>query len=425
MTWAAAPVQGAQLSLIAVQERSERGAASDIMAAMEPPAPPPRAADVVVLGAGVIGASCAVHLARAGLRVTVIDRGAGPGAGSTARATGGFRAQYATAINIRLSLLARDRLRAFRDETGVDPGFQPVGYLWLATSAANFAELVAANELQRRCGLDDAVLVAPDEIRAINRFVSLDGVVGGAWCPSDGVMRPTEILRGYLEAAERLGASLRWGEPAVAIEHDAAGRIASVVTPRATYPAGIVVNAGGAWAAEVAKLAGADVPIVPLRRQVAITEPTDALPAAFPMTIWDDGFHLRVRDGRVLLLQPTPGDPHDPWSIAVDPAWLDEIAARTLARVPALRGVALDRPRAWAGLYEMSPDHHAILGWAPGRPNLLLVNGSSGHGVMHAPALGLLAAELATHGTARSLDVHALRPSRFAEGDPVRGSALL
>jgi sarcosine oxidase subunit beta len=393
---------------------------------MESPASHARpAADAVVVGAGVIGASCAVHLARAGLRVTVVDRGAVPGAGSTARATGGFRAQYATAINIRLSLLARDRLRGFRDDTGVDPGFVPVGYLWLATSDASLAELRAGHELQRREGLGEAALVGLDEIRAINRFVALDGVVGGAWCPSDGLMRPTEILRGYLETAGRLGVTLRWGEPATAIERDAAGRITAVVTPRATYPAGIVVNAAGAWAAELGRLAGVDVPVVPLRRQVAITEPTGALPATFPMTIWDDGFHLRVRDDRVLLLRPTPGDPDDPWSLAVDPAWLDDIAARTASRVPALRGVALDRARAWAGLYEMSPDHHAILGWAPGCPNLLLVNGSSGHGVMHAPALGLLAAEIATSGAARSLDVHALRPSRFAEGDPVRGSALL
>ena len=174
--------------------------------------------DAVVIGAGVIGASVAVHLARAGLRVTVVDRGAAPGTGSTARATGGFRAQYATAINVRLSLLARPQLLRFRDDTGVDPGFQPVGYLWLATSEAALDELRAANQLQRREGLSDAVLLTPADVPAINRFIVLDGVLGAAWCPSDGVMRPTEILRGYLETAERLGVALRWGEPAIAIE---------------------------------------------------------------------------------------------------------------------------------------------------------------------------------------------------------------
>jgi sarcosine oxidase subunit beta len=383
-------------------------------------------ADAVVIGAGVIGASCAVELARAGLRVTIVDRAAAAGAGSTGRATGGFRVQFATAINVQLSLLSRERLRTFRDDTGVDPGFQQVGYLWLATSASELAELRAAHELQRREGLAEATLLGPDELPAVTPFISPAGLTGGAWCPSDGVMRPTEILRGYLETAARLGAQLRWGEPAIALERDKADRITAVVTPRGSYPAGIVVNAGGPWAAAVARLAGIELPVVPLRRQVAITEPTQALPPTFPMTIWlDDGFHLRVRDGRVLLLRPTPGDPQDPWSDQVDPRWLDDIALRTATRVPVLRDIPLDRARAWAGLYEMSPDHHALLGWAPGCSNLLLVNGSSGHGVMHAPALGLLAAEIATFGAARSLDVHALRPSRFAEGDPVRGPALL
>ncbi|HEU4733945.1 MAG TPA: FAD-dependent oxidoreductase [Kofleriaceae bacterium] len=383
-------------------------------------------ADAVVLGAGVIGASCAAHLARAGLRVVVVDRAGAPGGGSTARATGGFRAQYATEINVRLSLLARDQLRAFRDDTGVDPGFRPVGYLWLASSAAQVAELRAANEVQRRAGLREAEIVGPYELGAINPYIATEGLIGGAWCPTDGVLRPTEIQRGYLETAQRLGAELRWGEPVVGLERGPGNRITAVMTPRGSYAAGLVVNAAGPWASGVARLAGVELPVEPLRRQVAITEPTEALPASFPMTIWlEDGFHLRVRDGRVLLLRPSPGDPADPWSDRIEPAWLDDIAIRASARVPELRGIALDRPAAWAGLYEMTPDHHAVLGWAPGCPNFLLVNGCSGHGVMHAPALGLLASEIAVHGAARSLDVRALRPSRFAEGDPVRGSALL
>ena len=383
-------------------------------------------ADAIVIGAGVIGASCAFHLARAGLRVIVVDRAAGPGEGSTGRATGGFRAQYATAINVQLSLLAREQLRAFRDDTGVDPGFRKVGYLWLASTANELAELRTANELQRREGLREAELVGPYELCALNPYIETAGLVGGAWCASDGVMRPTEILRGYLEAAQRLGVELRWGEPVVALERGEDAKLTEVITPRGSYQAGLVVNAAGAWAAALAQLAGVELPIVPLRRQVAITEATEALPSAFPMTIWlHDGFHLRVRDGRVLMLRPTPGDPQDPWSDRVEPRWLDDIAATAPVRVPALSGVRLDRARAWAGLYEMSPDGHALLGWAPGCPNLLLVNGSSGHGVMHAPALGLLAAEIAVHGAARALDVRALRPSRFAEGDAIRGSALL
>ena len=181
---------------------------------------------------------------------------------------------------------------------------------------------------------------------------------------------------------------------------------------------GAVVDAAGAWASGVARLAGVDLPVAPLRRQVACTVETRALPAELPLTIWvEDGFHLRVRDGRVLLLWPTPGDPKDPFSTEVENDWLLQMRRKADARVPALRPVALEAARSWAGLYEMSPDKHAILGALPECENLYFANGSSGHGVMHAPALGQLLAEIIVHGRATSLDVHALRPSRFADGD--------
>jgi len=146
------------------------------------------------------------------------------------------------------------------------------------------------------------------------------------------------------------------------------------------------------------------------------------------MTIWaDDGYHFRVRDGRALLLWPSPGAPGRPFETAVDPEWMSQVEAATRRRVPALAGVAVDSAAAWGGLYEISPDKHAIIGRASECENLYLANGSSGHGVMHAPALGRLLAEImtGTDGKATSLDVSALRPSRFAEGEAVEGPALL
>jgi sarcosine oxidase, subunit beta len=385
------------------------------------------AADVVVVGAGVVGASVAYHLARLGAgKVIVVEREEAPGRGSTGRATGGFRAQYATDVNVRLSLLARDELRRFSSDLGVDPGYRPVGYLWLARSAEELDELCAAHAVQRAAGLHEARLLDPSEIARKNPFVSLDGVLGGAHCPTDGFLRPLEILRGYLEGSKRLGVELRLGEAVVGLGRGEDGRIHTVSTSSGDIAAGAVVDAAGAWAAGVARLAGVDIPVEPLRRQVALTEPCNRMPEDMPLTIFmEDGFHVRVRDGRVLLLWPTRGREEDPFCTSVEPSWLEEIARKAAARFPCLADIRVDADHAWAGLYEMSPDGHALLGAAPGVQNLYLANGSSGHGVMHAPALGKLLAELIVHGAAHSLDISPLRPGRFSENHPIAAPARL
>jgi sarcosine oxidase subunit beta len=376
------------------------------------------AAAVAVIGGGVMGASVAHHLAERGRRdVLILDRGAGPGAGSTGRATGGYRAQYATAVNVRLSLLSRAKLLAFEAETGVDPGYQPAGYLWLAGTEREMAALRAGREVQHAAGLREAVEVAPDDIRRLNPAVALDGIIGGAFCPSDGFLRPLKLVEGYLTAAERRGVRVAWGVAVSGMRRGSEGRITVLETSRGPIKVETVVNAAGPWAADVAAFAGVTLPVAPLRRQIVPTAPCDLLPADMPMTIWaGDGFHFRVRDGRVLLLWPTPGAPGRPYDTEVDPKWIDAVVAKAHERVPALRRAPIDRAGAWAGLYEMSPDKHAILGAAPACPNMYLINGSSGHGVMHAPALGQLLAELICEGQASSLDVTCLGPTRFAEG---------
>jgi sarcosine oxidase subunit beta len=384
-------------------------------------------ASVAVVGGGVIGASVAYHLAVRGARdVVVLDRGTGPGEGSTGRATGGFRAQFGSAINVRLSLLAREKLLRFSQEIGADPGYLAAGYLWLAGSEAELADLRAGRALQRAEGLHEAAEVDPEEIVRLNPALRLEGVIGGTFCPTDGFIQPRRILDGYLAAARRCGVRIEWQTEVRGFDQRGDGRIVAVETSHGTIGVDAVVNAAGAWAAPLARMAGVDLPVSPLRRQVAITTPCELLPAMMPMTIFAwDGFHLRVRDGRVLLLQPTPGVPGRPFDIRVDPEWIDAVTETAQRRVPVLRGATIDRPGCWVGLYEVSPDKHAILGAAPACGNLFLINGSSGHGVMHAPALGQLLAEIICDGTASTLDVTALRPSRFDEGAPNPVSGLL
>jgi sarcosine oxidase subunit beta len=384
-------------------------------------------AAVAVIGGGVMGASVAYHLAAAGQRdVLVLDRADGPGAGSTGRATGGFRAQYGTAINVRLSLLARAKLEAFRDQTGVDPGYVRAGYLWLAVSQAELDALAAGRQVQHAEGLHEAMAVTAEDIRRINPAIRLDGIVGGAFCPSDGFIRPLQILDGYLAAGARLGVRVAWGVAVIGFRRGSDGRIQQVETSDGPIAIDAVVNAAGPWAATVADLAGAPIPLTPLRRQIVPTVSCDLLPPDMPMTIWaGDGFHLRVRDGRVLLLWPTPGAPDRPFDISVDQSWIAAVTTMAHDRVPRLRSVSVDAAAAWAGLYEMSPDKHAILGAAPACPNLYCINGSSGHGVMHSPALGQLLAEIMCDGHASTLDVGCLAPDRFARGDLLTVSEVL
>ncbi len=374
-------------------------------------------ADVVVIGGGVIGCSVAYHLARdGGRRVTVVDRGGG----STERATGGFRAQFATAVNVRLSLLSLDSLLRFADETGVDPGYVPSGYLFVATQPSQLKRLREALAVQRTAGSDAARELSAREVLDCNPYLAAAEIVGGTFSSTDGFLRPAEIQRGYREAAIRLGVCFL--DSTVRQLRRLGSRLVEVIADAAKLQCDAVVNAAGPWAAEVGRLAGVDVPIAPLRRQVAMTAPTSVLPESMPMTVFPDGFHCRVRDRRVLLLQPGTCAV-DPFDISVDADWVRAVLESGRKRVPCLSDIPVTG--SYAGLYEMSPDEHALLGFAHGIENFLLVNGSSGHGVMHAPALGQLAAEVLTLGKTRSFDISALRPSRFSEGQPNLVRSLL
>jgi len=375
-----------------------------------------------------MGATVAHHLAVRGCRnIVVVDRHGRPGEGSTSRATGGFRLQFGSGIHVRLSALAREKLLRFRDELGVDPGYRPRGYLFMVRDEENLRRLRTVLEVQRSAGVEDAYEVTPDDIRRLAPYVAEDGVVGGTFGPSDGFIRPMEILRGYLESAQRAGVRVEyeagWVE-CLAEEKDGRRRVRGVRAGGREIAAPCVVNAAGPWAGVFAAHAGVDVPVRPLKRHTGITHPFPKLSDDTPMTLchWD-GVHFRVRDGRVLLLWHTDSPLHgmaapNPFDTTFSQRWLDDLLPLAHRYFPVLKEAAVDRPRCWSGLFEMSPDRHAILGAAPGLEGMYLINGSSGHGVMHSPALGQLLAEIILDGRASSLDAEPLRPSRFAEGRP-------
>ncbi len=378
--------------------------------------------EVIVLGAGIIGTSVAHFLATRGVKVLVLEQDATPAtdqsaSSSAARATGGFRVQYSTSINVRLSLLAREILLNFEAMTGVNPQYQPHGYLFLASSHIELEALKSAQIVQRQAGLEVAKMLNPSQIASLNPALNLEGVLGASFCPWDGFIRPLEMRRGFAESALRNGAEFLYGTPA---KLEARANRVVVVTPSAVLEADAIVNATGAWAGSL----GIDVPVIPEKRQIAETVQTTLLPPEMPMSIYcDTGFHLRVRDNCVLLLRPSPVISSHPFDLEPDLNWLAPMLKEATSRVPSLKNLAIERT--WAGLYENSPDKHAIFGQHPEYQNLYLVNGSSGHGTMHSPAFGLLMSELILEGKTHSLDTHVLRPERFLENDAIVGNSLL
>lgn len=384
-----------------------------------------RPADVVIIGAGIVGASIAWHLARAGCRnVVLLERESRQGLGSTGKSMGGVRAQFATDVNIRLSMHSIRFYREFDQTLGHPAGYRAQGYLFLATRAEHLDTLRANHRRQRVLGLREARLITTAEAREVAPPVRMDDVLGASYCPTDGFVDPESVMQGFTERARELGVELRRGAEVTGMERDSSG-IAGVHTRDEFIPTRAVVNAAGPWAAGVAAMAGVDLPVTPVRRMLAPTEACPELPRTLPMVVdMGTGFHFRPEGQGVLMAWNDPAE-QPGFKSGVEPGFVEKILEHAAFRVPALGHVAVNPKRAWAGLYEVSPDHHAILGEAPGVPGFFLANGFSGHGVMHAPATGQILADLILQGKTGVIDKTLLALDRFARGRAFAETAVL
>jgi sarcosine oxidase subunit beta len=382
-------------------------------------------ADVVIIGGGIVGSSVAYHLAEAGCtNVLIIEREPQQGMGSTAKSMGGVRAQFATPINIRMSLYSIDLFSRFEEVTGHTAGYKPHGYLFVATSDRHLEYLKTNLRQQQACGLTNAEMVSREDIQKTVPELIADDVLGGSFCPTDGFVDPYSVMTGFAKRARERGARI-WLETEVTGIDVQQGNVAGVQTSKGYISTPAVVNAAGPWAAAVAKLAEVELPVQPLRRQIVKTEPFEQLSSGLPMVIdMSSGFHFRPEGSSFLLAWPDPEQTHG-FRTDFDYGFIEKILTRAVNRVPVFADVEVNPRRCWAGMYEMTPDHHAIIGRAPGINGMFLANGFSGHGVMHSPATGKIVSELIVSGASSFADAQMLRAERFAEGKLLEETAVL
>jgi sarcosine oxidase subunit beta len=374
----------------------------------------PRSADAVVVGGGVMGASTVYHLAQRGLRdIVLLEREPQLGAMSTGACAGGIRHQFATETNIRFSIESIRMLETFSEETGQDVGLRLCGYLFLLTDPADVDQFRANVALQHGLGIETRWL-GPEELAGLVPLMNLDGVLAGTIYERDGLADPHGVTQGYATGARRLGVRILTETPVTGIRRDG-DRVAGVETRRGTIDTPVVVNACGAWAPEVGRMVDVDIPIEPIRRQMAVTAPIPSLPSDFPFVIFFQESLYFHREGQGILtgksnLGETPG-----FKLTVDPEWEQVHLGEAIERMPLLADAGL--LSRWAGLYEVTPDAHPILGRIPTVEGFYVMAGFSGHGFMHGPIAGKLMAEEIVDGRAHTVDIDPFRYDRFLVGE--------
>ena len=369
---------------------------------------PPRAS-VVVVGGGVMGVSTAFHLAEAGVRDVLLLDGGALGGGSTCRAAGGVRAMFSDEVNVELGRRSLEAFARFGDRPGQEIDLHRVGYLFLLDRPEHVRAMSDAVELQNALGVPSR-MVGPEEAARLSPLISTDGLLAAAWSPTDGHCTPESVVLGYATAARRLGATLvpHCRVTGVRVQD---GAVTGVVTERGTVATGTVVCVAGPWSREVAAMAGVDLPVTPLRRQIVVTEPVPGLPAELPMTIdFATSFYFHG-EGRGLLMGMSDPDERPGFSVERSDAWLPRLGEVVARRAPALADVGLHS--GWAGLYEMTPDHNALIGEADDVSRFVYATGFSGHGFLMGPAVGEVVRDLVLRRPP-PVDVSALSVDRFS-----------
>ncbi|GAA3097604.1 NAD(P)/FAD-dependent oxidoreductase [Streptomyces echinatus] len=370
-------------------------------------------ARVVIVGGGVMGTSIAWHLARAGVRDVVLVERDELAAGSTSRAAGGVRAQFSDELNIRLGARSLEAFGRFGQEVGQDIGLHRVGYLFLLSTPEQVASFEAGVRLQNTLGVPSRP-ITPREARDLSPLITTDGLLAAAYSPDDGHCAPEAVVHGYASAARAHGARILRHTEVTGIELDG-DTITAVTTTSGRIETDTVICAAGAWSRAVGAMAGVELPVRPLRRQIAVTEPVPGLPPTLPMTIDFTTSLYFHGEGPGLLLGMSDPDERPGFDTGTHDRWIPRLAEAMTRRAPAL--LDLRRTGGWAGLYENTPDHNALIGEAPTVSRFLYATGFSGHGFLQGPAVGEVVRDLYL-GRVPFLDISPLSAGRFAADAP-------
>jgi sarcosine oxidase subunit beta len=379
----------------------------------------PRQAGAVVIGGGIVGVSTAYHLAAAGVRdVLLLEREAGLGLGSTGKCAGGFRHQFSSEVNVRLSLASARMIRDFSDEHGLPLDVHVDGYLFLCRDEATLDRYRAAAAMQRSLGAR-VELLDPAACTSLIPGLAVDEVAGATFGPDDGIADPSGLVSGYATIARRAGAVIRTGVAVTGVRVSAdGGRVVGVSTDRGDVDAPLVVLAAGVWSPELARSVGVDLPVEPHARQLVQTTDFPGRPDRRTLVIDTASMAFFHREGNGVLMGVPPAADEPTFALRPDDRFVaDELLPALIRLLPSIEEASL--ATSWVGLYEMTPDHHPVIGPVRDIDGLLVATGFSGHGFQHAPVTGKLLAEIATTGAATTIDIHALRPERFAEGEPI------
>ncbi|MFI6575886.1 NAD(P)/FAD-dependent oxidoreductase [Nocardiopsis sp. NPDC050513] len=375
----------------------------------------PESAEAVVVGGGIMGASIAHHLAEAGVTDVVVVERDRVASGSSGKPVGGVRAQFSDPVNVALGARSLEAFARLRETTGADISMERVGYLFLLRDPEDVPRFERNVALQNELGVPTR-MVSAAEARRLCPYATGEGILGAAFSPDDGHARPAEAAWGFLRTAASRGVRLFENTAVLDITTTGAGDIRGVVTDRGTVRTSAVIVAAGAWSKQVGAMAGVDLPVEPLRRQIAITRPLSPTPPRVPFTIdFTTSMYFHNHEDGLLLGM---SDPAQEYGFVTDYSgeWLAgfDDAARVCA--PDLVGLPVDH--GWAGLYEMTPDCNALVGRSRSVDGLLYATGFSGHGFLQAPAVGEVIRDLYL-GVPPFVDVASLSVERF-DTSPLR-----